>query len=1151
MRSSLLRPRSLVTKRAPCAQRVLFSYSQTARYPRRQPTQKTTTSPSPSNTSRTPKRSSSSSLPAGTPSYPPSLPAKPDGEPSGAVASAGSPPSPPEEPEENPEDEGEQEKPLGEPEKAKRTRRTKAEILESAATSDNSVPLPPELNILWTPDTMEATSPSALPPPEIFQEVLTDLLITLHPQTQHRGAYASSSSAGSPVEPTLGLYCPFEGGDYIIDETVRELARRTDSDVIVLDAVQLAAGQAGCFGKAASVLQLPQNPLHFRAPVPQPSPIPSSKRRATEDEYDDDEEGDYGGAFIPSHMTFHVLSPGGMRPSRQSVSTSSTSRGSSGAKTKAFFDELINTPSPKDAEALSQGKRRSRLIYIRDYPTLAASAATWYPSLLAAVRQRRQGPISRPTSPVTNTMTIVFGMTPPIVQPSFPSHFGGPGLLGLFNSRQSSPTVVNPPSRPGRSDYGEGEYAEKARERRLRERLRRWERDEPGFYDEMPRLPHSNDGVHGGNDRTGFVMVGPPLSGISNAPPGPLLSALQNRGPSPHGDSEDNSAFFRTSVLVPSVRNHGMERSCRTARRREINELTMRMAVDSIGGRLEGRFSLPEPLPSGEGGVEASGKSSSSENELHDAARMWEEWGKHVEAWTNVKDIADRAVGTVVANNISTAKLSLDSTPVPWPAVVSAWSIRSSIREIRKTWLQESGGKTVRYSVGEEEEEEEAPPTHDEVIQRVKEESDLTPHEQRLLGCIVDAASMPTSFDQVHLPAHTIDSVRTIVSLPLLHPTAFQSGILKQHSMTGCLLFGPPGTGKTLVVRALARDAGCRMLAVQPSDVMDMYVGEGEKLVRSLFSLARRLSPCVIFLDEIDALFGARSSARETGGALAHHGVITEFMQEMDGLKTKTGNGNVIVIGATNRPFDLDDAVLRRLPRRLLVDLPGVGEREEILKILLRDEELAPDVDLAWLAKRTEMFSGSDLKHLCVSAALDAVKEGITLPWAVPSSTSGTAESATTEATSTTTAESSSTTANEDKSSTTTAEALTRVEDTSSEAGESSTSQQCPSSPSPTSSETTSTSSQTTSTPDSTPQLTNPRTLYLRHFTKALKEISPSSSESLGSLAALRKWNEEFGEGMSQKKRARRMWGRGSFGFADPEGKEVLPDGRVSVSAPP
>lgn len=117
------------------------------------------------------------------------------------------------------------------------------------------------------------------------------------------------------------------------------------------------------------------------------------------------------------------------------------------------------------------------------------------------------------------------------------------------------------------------------------------------------------------------------------------------------------------------------------------------------------------------------------------------------------------------------------------------------------------------------------------------------------------------------------------------------------------------------------------------------YVGEGEKLVRSVFSLARRLSPCVVFLDEIDALFGARTSSRESGSTVAHRGVITEFMQEMDGLKSNKGT-NVIVIGATNRPFDLDDAVLRRLPRRLLVDLPGEAERagtfQDIIVSLLR-----------------------------------------------------------------------------------------------------------------------------------------------------------------------------------------------------------------------
>ena len=130
-----------------------------------------------------------------------------------------------------------------------------------------------------------------------------------------------------------------------------------------------------------------------------------------------------------------------------------------------------------------------------------------------------------------------------------------------------------------------------------------------------------------------------------------------------------------------------------------------------------------------------------------------------------------------------------------------------------------------------------------------------------------------------------------------------------------------------------------------------------------MFSLARRLSPCVVFIDEIDSLFGARMSSRETGGALAHRGVITEFMSEMDGLRSSSQDKRVIVIGATNRPFDLDDAVLRRLPRRMLVDLPGEKERKEILKILLRDENVAEDVNLDEMAKRTGDFSGSDLKR--------------------------------------------------------------------------------------------------------------------------------------------------------------------------------------------
>jgi SpoVK/Ycf46/Vps4 family AAA+-type ATPase len=285
-------------------------------------------------------------------------------------------------------------------------------------------------------------------------------------------------------------------------------------------------------------------------------------------------------------------------------------------------------------------------------------------------------------------------------------------------------------------------------------------------------------------------------------------------------------------------------------------------------------------------------------------------------------------------------------------------------------------------------------------------------------------------------------------------------------------------------------------------------------------------------MDEIDALFGARLPA-QNGSAIAHRGVITEFMQEMDGLKSSKDD-RVIVIGATNRPFDLDDAVLRRLPRRLLVDLPGVKEREEILKILLRDENLSPGVDLKALAKRSESFSGSDLKRrslfwcyrarilftvhldLCVSAALDAVKERVVVPWITTPDTKSSS--------------------NPVSAATSSALSLSTSTPNPVPSGDSS----------PTS------SPDSDSSAASSAELkaeSHARILSSHHFDKAFKEIIPSSSEALGSLADLRKWNEEFGEGKKDKKR-QQVWGKDRFGFID-KTEKVREEGRVaSIGAP-
>ncbi|EGO20955.1 hypothetical protein SERLADRAFT_363141 [Serpula lacrymans var. lacrymans S7.9] len=814
---------------------------------------------------------------------------------------------------------------------------------------------------------------------------------------------------------------------------------------------------------------------------------------------------------IPSQMTLHVLAP---TPSRGRTALLSTSRNTAApSRVKTFFDELINIPAPtSDTGEKAIRSRRPRLIYLRDFPTLAPTSSTWYPPLLSAVRQRRVGPIARPSSPISNPMTIIFGITPPIVPPaSVPSSSGSSnqGLVNMLMNRKPTSSVTPSNSRPSRSDWSEDETADKAREKRLKDRLRKWEKGDPELIDELPKLSvRGSEGESTNGKRPGvFVIGGSPGGGL---PPSldSILGGSEN--PNNSSDSEASTArFFRTSVLVPNTRSVAHERLCRTSRRREINEVTMRMGVGAVGGALHKMDTSciedKEGVPEGE--QEPTTKDKDEED-------MWHDWSNKVEVWSNVRQIADRALGSVVAatpNHHRTTKSNLEPTVVPWSAVHRAWAMQRSSHDLRKSWMKEAVTKVPRDKETEDQHDEGEAETGqesvDEVVERIKQDPDLEQHEQRLLACIVDAASMSTSFSQVHLPPHTIDSVRTIVSLPLLHPAAFQQGILKEHGMTGCLLFGPPGTGKTLVVRALAKEAGCRMMTISPSDVMDMYVGEGEKLVRAVFSLARRLSPCVVFLDEIDALFGARMSARESGGAFAHRGVITEFMQEMDGLKTSKDD-RVIVIGATNRPFDLDDAVLRRLPRRLLVDLPGEKEREGkwiILRILLREETLSTEVDLNALAKRTESFSGSDLKHLCVSAALDAVKEHVEVPWKSSSTLSGDQVPS--------------------------LSTVLKSED-----------------PSPAPSSSTTQPEDVASEPSTTSPIVPLRTLHLRHFTKALKEITPSSSESLGSLSDLRKWNEEFGEGRKDKKR-QQVWGKGKFGFINKTNTSV-DEGRVAVSSP-
>ncbi|KAL8690151.1 MAG: hypothetical protein Q9224_004474, partial [Gallowayella concinna] len=241
-------------------------------------------------------------------------------------------------------------------------------------------------------------------------------------------------------------------------------------------------------------------------------------------------------------------------------------------------------------------------------------------------------------------------------------------------------------------------------------------------------------------------------------------------------------------------------------------------------------------------------------------------------------------------------------------------------------------------------------------------------HEKRLLHGVIDASSIRTTFSDIRAPKETIETLKTLTSLSLLRPDAFTYGVLATDKITGVLLYGPPGTGKTLLAKAVAKESGATVLEVSGADLYNMYVGEGEKNVKAIFSLAKKLTPCIVFIDEADAILGSRGGS---SNRVSHRELINQFLREWDGM----GELSAFIMVATNRPFDLDEATLRRLPRRMLVDLPTETDREEILKIHLKDERLDSEISLSKLAVDTPLYSGSDLKNLCVAAALSCVRE--------------------------------------------------------------------------------------------------------------------------------------------------------------------------------
>ncbi|KAL6120539.1 hypothetical protein NUSPORA_02713 [Nucleospora cyclopteri] len=216
-----------------------------------------------------------------------------------------------------------------------------------------------------------------------------------------------------------------------------------------------------------------------------------------------------------------------------------------------------------------------------------------------------------------------------------------------------------------------------------------------------------------------------------------------------------------------------------------------------------------------------------------------------------------------------------------------------------------------------------------------------------------------------------IREIREVIELPLKNPEIFQRVGIKPPK--GVLLYGPPGTGKTLLARIVASTMDVTFLKVVASGLIEKYIGESARMIREMFAFARLKAPCIIFMDEIDAIGGARSNESNSSDREVQR-TLMELLNQMDGFNDLD---NVKIIMATNRPDILDPALLRpgRLDRKIEIGLPNDAGRREILRIHSKNMEKGEDIDFDPIVKLASGFNGADLRNVCTEAGMIALRE--------------------------------------------------------------------------------------------------------------------------------------------------------------------------------